>query len=60
MTTRKSKPDFPSMIELPTERLQPVTITVEHKDPAHGSQSWQGTQRPVFQSLPLRGKITLH
>ena len=61
MTTRKPKPPFSPLIELPTEQLQLVAVTVEHKPPARTGQNWQAeTELPVGGSLPHRGKITLH
>ena len=61
MTTRKPKPTFPSMIELPVERLQLATVTVEQKAPARGSQAVQATDElSAARSLSRRGKITLH
>jgi hypothetical protein len=59
MTTRKQKPNFPSAIELPDERLQLATITVEQKTPAGGNQTRQATDFYVTQPLPRR-KVTLH
>ena len=60
MTKRKSKPTFPSMIELPlpAERLQLATVTVEQKASARDGHSAPLTELPV--ALPRRGKITLH
>jgi hypothetical protein len=61
MTTRKPKPTISPLIELPTEQLQLVAVTVEHKAPARAGQNWQAeTELPVARSLPLRAKITLH
>ena len=61
MSTRKSKPTFSSMIELPSERLQLKTITVEHKAPGRGGQTWQTTATELPASrLPPRRKNTLH
>jgi hypothetical protein len=63
MTTRKPKPNpNPSpLIEVPTEQLQLVAVTVEHKAPARAGQNWQAeTELPVTRSLPHPGKITLH
>jgi hypothetical protein len=34
MTTRKPKPTFSPLIEWPTEQLQWIPVTVEHKAPA--------------------------
>jgi hypothetical protein len=59
MSTRKTKPTFSSMIELPSERLQLKTITVEHKAP--GRETWQTTATELPASrLPSRRKNTLH
>ena len=61
MSTRKTKPAFSSMIELPSERLRLMTITVEHKAPARDGQSWQTTTTVLPATpLPPRGKNTLH
>jgi hypothetical protein len=61
MTTRKPKPTFPPLIELLTEQLQLMPVTVEHKAPARAGQIWPAeTELPVARSLPHRGKITLH
>jgi hypothetical protein len=61
MTTRKTKPAFSSLVELPSERLRLVTITVEHKAPTRGGQPWQSTATVLPASrLPPRGKNTLH
>ena len=58
MTTRKPKPTYPPLIEFPTEQLQLVPVTVEHKAPARAGQTWRtATYLP---SWPHRGKITLH
>ena len=43
MSTRKTKPAFSSLVELPSERLRLMTITVEHKASTCGGQSWQTT-----------------
>jgi hypothetical protein len=61
MSTRKTKPAFSSEIELPSERLRLLTITVEHKAPARGGQSWQTTTAVLpANRLPPRDKMTLH
>jgi len=61
MTTRKTKPVFSSMIEVPSERLRLMTITVEHKAPARGGQVWQSTATVLpADRLPPRVKNTLH
>jgi hypothetical protein len=60
MTTRKPKPKpaYPPLIEFPTEQLQLVPVTVEHKSPAHAGQNWQAdTDLPSF---PHPGRITYH
>jgi hypothetical protein len=61
MSTRKSKPDFPSEIELLDKRLQLATVTVEQKTPARGSQSRRPADLHVIEieALPRR-KVTLH
>jgi hypothetical protein len=60
MSTRKTKPTV-SSIEPPSERLQLMTITVEHKAPTRGDQAGQTTKTvlPAVR-LPPRGKYTLH
>jgi hypothetical protein len=58
MSTRKTKPTFSSLIELPPERLQLMTITVE-KAPTRGDQTWQATALPANRLPPPR-KVTLH
>ena len=61
MTTRKPKPTLTPLIELLTEKLQLVTVTVEHKVPARAGYTWQGeTQMPAEKSLPERDKVVLH
>ena len=60
MTTRKPKPTFASMIELPAEKLQLATVTVEKKAPARGAQSRHATALSGIPALAGRGKITLH
>ena len=58
MTKRKPKATYPPLIEFPTEQLQLVPVTVEHKAPARAGQTWLAeTDRP---SSPHRGKTTLH
>jgi hypothetical protein len=61
MSTRKTKPAFTSMIELPSERLRLMTITVEHKAPTRDGHAWQTTAAVLpSDRLPPRGKNTLH
>lgn len=61
MSTRKTKPTFSSLIELPSERLQLKTITVEDKVPTRGAQTWQTTATELpAPRLPPRRKVTLH
>jgi hypothetical protein len=61
MTTRKPKPTFSPLNELPTEQLQLVPVTVEHKAPARTGQPWQAEMElPLTRLLPHRGKTTLH
>jgi hypothetical protein len=61
MRTRKTKPTFSSEIELPSERLRLLTITVEHQAPARGDQTWQTTATVLpANRLPPRDKTTLH
>jgi len=58
MTTRKPKPTFESMIELPT--LQLATVSVEQKTPARATQGRHPTELRPATSLTRHGKITLH
>jgi hypothetical protein len=60
MTTRKPKSTPESMIELPAERLQLATVTVEQKAPARSGHTRQATDLPVIASVLPRRKITLH
>jgi hypothetical protein len=61
MTTRKTKPTLSSTLELPSERLRLMTITVEHKAPTRGNQTWQTTATVLpADQLPPRPKHTLH
>lgn len=61
MTTRKPKPSLTPLIELLTEKLQLVTVTVEHKVPVRGGYTWQGeTQMQAERSLPRHDKVVLH
>jgi hypothetical protein len=57
---RKPKPTLESMIELPAEKLQLATVTVEQKAPARGSLTPHAREQSLARSLPRRGKITLH
>jgi hypothetical protein len=41
MTTRKRKPANSPLIEWPTEELQLVEVTVDHKEPAPAGEPWQ-------------------
>lgn len=59
MTTRKPKPTCPPLIEFPTEQLQLVPVTVEHKAPAHRGQPWPQALKDL-PSFPRQGKITVH
>jgi hypothetical protein len=59
MTTRKPKPTL-SPIELPAEKLQLVTVTVEGKAPARGGHTWKATELSTARPLLRRGNITLH
>ena len=60
MNTRKPKPTFQSTIELPSERLQLQTITVDVKPSARGEQMARATQLPATRILLGQGKVTLH
>jgi hypothetical protein len=60
MTTRKPKPKpaYSPLIEWPTEQLQLVPVTIEHKLPTRAAQPWFDTELWPG-SLP-QGKIILH
>jgi hypothetical protein len=61
MTTRKPKPTLTPLIELPTEKLQLVTVTVEHKVQFRAGWTWRGeTETPAERSLPKPDKVVLH
>ena len=60
MTTRKPKPTFPAMIELPAEQLQLATVTVDQKTPGRCGGTRPAKEVRASRSLPPRGKITLH
>jgi hypothetical protein len=61
MTTRKPKPTLTPLIELLTEKLQLVAVTVEHKVPVRAGWTWQAeTATPAERSLPKRDKVVLH
>jgi hypothetical protein len=61
MTTRKPKPTLSPLIELLTEKLQLVAVTVEHKTPARAGWTWQAeTEASGERSLPQRDKVVLH
>jgi hypothetical protein len=61
MSTRKTTPTLSSTLELPSERLRLLTITVEHKAPTRGGHAWQTTATVLpADRLPPRGKHTLH
>jgi len=60
MNTRKPKPTFQSMIELPSERLQVQIITIDAKPSARGAQMARAVQLPATRVLPQRDKVTLH
>jgi hypothetical protein len=60
MNTRKPKPTSQSMIELPPERLQLMTITVDPKPVARGAQATRAPELPATRLLPQQGKVTLH
>jgi hypothetical protein len=59
MTTRKPKPTFSPLIEWPTEQLQLVAVTVDHKVPARAGETRQ-IETQLSRSLPQLGKVTLH
>ena len=63
MTTRKPKPKpaYSPLIEWPTEELQLVDVTVDHKEPTRAGEIWQvEAELHVAEPLPQRGKVTLH
>jgi hypothetical protein len=60
MTTRKPKPKPAYSPDRPTEQLQLVPVTIEHKPSTRAAQPWQvDTEPPAARSLP-QGRITLH
>jgi hypothetical protein len=62
MTTRKPKPKpaYSPLIEWPTEQLQLVPVTIEHKLPTRAAQPRQAdTELPPDRPLPQR-KVTFH
>jgi hypothetical protein len=58
MITRKPKPKPDYSPDRPTEQLQLVLVTIEHKLPARAAQPWLDAELWPG-SLP-QGKITLH
>ncbi len=60
MSTRKPKPTFQSLIELPSEQLQLMTITVDPKPAARGARTTRAMALPETRLLPERDKVTLH
>jgi hypothetical protein len=60
MITRKPKPTLSSLIELPAERLQLATVTIDQKTTARGGRTSEATDLPATRSLPSRRKVTLH
>jgi hypothetical protein len=61
MTTRKPKPTYSPLIEWPTEKLQLVAVTVDHKVPPRTAVTrLVETELTVLRSLPERGMITIH
>jgi hypothetical protein len=61
MTTRKPKPTYSPLIEWPTEKLQLVAVTVDHKVPPRTAETrLVETELTVLRSLPERGMITIH
>lgn len=59
MTTRKPKANPAYSPDRPTEHLQLVPVTIEHKLPARAAEAWLDTEPPRAWVLP-HGKITLH
>jgi hypothetical protein len=61
MTTRKPKPACSPLIEWPTEELQLLEVTVDHQEERTRAEIRQiEAELLVAESLPQRGKITLH
>ncbi len=60
MTTRKPKPTLQSTIELPSEQLRLMHITVDPKPQGRDQQVTRGVGLPATRVLPQRGKATLH
>src|ERR1700688_3921770 len=60
MTTRKPKPTFSPLIEWPTEQLQWMPVTVEHKAPAPaGKTKWAGGAA-IDGAQPLEEPLARH
>jgi hypothetical protein len=60
MTMRKPKPTLQSTVELPSEQLRLMHITVDPKPQGHDQQVTRGVGLPATRVLPQRGKATLH
>jgi hypothetical protein len=62
MITRKPKPTYSPLIEWPTEQLQWVPITVEHKAPAPaGKTKWAGGAAiAIHGAQPLEERLARH
>jgi hypothetical protein len=60
MTTRKPKPTFSPLIEWPTEQLQWVPVTVEHKAPGPARKTkWPGGAA-IDGAQPLEEPLARH
>jgi hypothetical protein len=60
MTTRKPKPTFSPLIEWPTEQLQWVPITVEHKAPAPAGKTQWARGAAIDGAQPLEEPFASH
>jgi hypothetical protein len=60
MTTRKPKPTFSPLIEWPTEQLQWVPITVEHKVPARAAETQWAGGAAIDGAQPLEEPLARH
>jgi hypothetical protein len=60
MTTRKPKPTFSPLIEWPTEQLQWVPVTVEHKAPAPAGKIKRAGGAAIDGAQPFEEPLARH
>jgi hypothetical protein len=60
MTTRKPKPTFSPLIEWPTEQLQWMPVTVEHKAPARAGETKRAGGAAIDGVQPLEEPLARH